>query len=183
MHPNLALHHAPPTLGLPWGPKGRRLLGDKFYCLWQGTSKMREGRPFLSCRGWKTASAGCAPAPLGDPPPGLHRPSGHYVGCHGCSNTPIVTKLSPKPILGAMEGFHEKSNFKKLSRATKQPIQRENGKVLTAKGPYGGADWGYLDLGPGTHGLHGLGGPNTRKKFFRTQVQIHTQRPQYAKKF
>ena len=29
---------------------------------------------------------------------------------------------------------------------------------------------------------HGLGGPYTRKKFFRTQVQIHTQRPQYAKK-
>ena len=30
---------------------------------------------------------------------------------------------------------------------------------------------------------HGLGGPYTRKKFFRTQVQIHAQRPQYAKKF
>ena len=30
---------------------------------------------------------------------------------------------------------------------------------------------------------HGLEGPYTRKKFFRTQVQIHTQRPQYTKKF
>ena len=30
---------------------------------------------------------------------------------------------------------------------------------------------------------HGLGGPYTRKKFFGTQVYIHTQRPQYAKKF
>ena len=29
---------------------------------------------------------------------------------------------------------------------------------------------------------HGLEGPYTRKKFFKTQVQIHTQRPQYAKK-
>ena len=25
--------------------------------------------PVLSCRGWKTASAGCAPAPLGATPP------------------------------------------------------------------------------------------------------------------
>ena len=46
----------------------------------------------------------------------------------------IVTKSSPKPILGATEGFHETSNFKKPSRATKQP----------------GGDWGYLELGPGT---------------------------------
>ena len=30
---------------------------------------------------------------------------------------------------------------------------------------------------------HGLGGPYTRKKFFRGQVQIHTYRPQYTKKF
>ena len=30
---------------------------------------------------------------------------------------------------------------------------------------------------------HGLGGPYTRKKFFKTQVQIHTHQPQYAKKF
>ena len=30
---------------------------------------------------------------------------------------------------------------------------------------------------------HGLGGPYTRKKYFRTQVQIHTQQPQYGKKF
>ena len=27
----------------------------KFYCLRQGTSKRGEGRPFLSCRGWKAA--------------------------------------------------------------------------------------------------------------------------------
>ena len=30
---------------------------------------------------------------------------------------------------------------------------------------------------------HGLGGPYTRKNFYRTQVRIHTQRPKYAKKF
>ena len=57
----------------------------------------------------------------------LDGPSGHYMGPHGCSSTRIVTKSSPKPILGATEGFHETSNFKKLSRTTKQPIQRENG--------------------------------------------------------
>ena len=42
---------------------------------------------------------------------------------------------------------------KKLSRATKQSIQCENGSVLTSKGPYGGgggASGGYLELGPGT---------------------------------
>ena len=75
------------------------------------------------------------------------------MGPHGCSSTRIVTKRSPKPILGATEGFHEKSNFKKLSRATQQPIPCENGKVLIGKGPYGGgggADWGYLELGPKT---------------------------------
>ena len=63
------------------------------------------------------------------------------MGPHGCSSTCIVTKSSPKPILGATEGFHETSNFKKkLSRATKQPIQRENG--LTGKGPHGGGGGG-----------------------------------------
>ena len=84
----------------------------------------------------------------------VHRPSGHYAGPHGCSSTRIVTKWS----LGATKGFHEKFNFKKLSRATKQLIQWENGSVLTGKGPYVGADWGYLELGPGTPamgwGLH-----------------------------
>ena len=29
---------------------------------------------------------------LGGPWPGLHGPSSHYVGPHGCSSTPIVTK-------------------------------------------------------------------------------------------
>ena len=52
----------------------------------------------------------------------------------------------------------KKSNFKKLSRATKQPTLRENDQVLTGNGPYGGGgatggtwswggDWGYLELG------------------------------------
>ena len=45
-------------------------------------------------------------------------------------------------------------------------------KPSLARGHMGGADWGYLELGPGT-----------LKKFYRTQVQIHTQWPQYAKKF
>ena len=50
------------------------------------------------------------------------------------------------------------------------------------RGHMGGAHWGYLELGPGIPG-HGLGGPYARKKFHRAQVQIHTQRPQYAKQF
>ena len=38
-----------------------------------------------------------------------------------------------------------------ISRAIKQPIQSENGYVLTGKGPYGGGgDWGYPELGPET---------------------------------
>ena len=57
--------------------------------------------------------------------------------------------------------------------------------VLTGKGPYGGGGGGQLGVpGVGTRDpRHGLGGPYTRKNFFGTQVQIHTQRPQYAKKF
>ena len=54
-------------------------------------------------------------------------------------------------------------------------------KVLT-KGPYGGGRLGVPGVGT-RDPRHGLGGPYTRKKFFRTQVKIHTQRPQYAKKF
>ena len=55
-------------------------------------------------------------------------------------------------------------------------------KSSLARGHMGGGGardtWSW-DLGP----RHGLGGPYTRKKFFTTQVQIHTQRPQYAKNF
>ena len=56
--------------------------------------------------------------------------------------------------------------------------------VLTGKGPYGG---GGGQLGVPRVGTqdprNGLGGPYTRKKVFKTQDQIHTQRPQYTKKF
>ena len=37
-------------------------------------------------------------------------PGIHYAGPHGCSRTRIVTNSAPKPISGATEGFHEKSN-------------------------------------------------------------------------
>ena len=56
---------------------------------------------------------------------GLHRPSGHHVGPHGCSSTRIVTKSSPKPIPGATEGFAKKANFGNLAGVTKQPTQRQ----------------------------------------------------------
>ena len=54
-------------------------------------------------------------------------------------------------------------------------------KSSLARGHMGGPNWGCLELGPETPARHGLGGPYTRKKFFRTQVQIHTQRPQIRK--
>ena len=44
----------------------------------------------------------------------------------------------------------------------------------------GGVEWGYPDWGPATHWL---GGPYTRKTFFKTKVQMRTQRRRYAKKF
>ena len=52
---------------------------------------------------------------------GLYGPSGHCVGPHGCSSTRIVTKLVPKLIPGATEGFPKKSNFGNLAGVTKQP--------------------------------------------------------------
>ena len=59
----------------------------------------------------------------------------------------------------------------------------ENGEVLTGKGPYGGGGGRLGVPGVGTRDpRHGLGGPYTRKRFFGTQAQIQTQRPQYAKK-
>ena len=39
-------------------------------------------------------------------------------------------------------------------------------KSSPARGHMGGADWGYLELGPGDP-RHGLGGPYTRKKIPR----------------
>ena len=45
----------------------------------------------------------------------------------------------------------------------------------------GESDWGYLELGPGTPAM-GTGFHIQDEKFFRTQIKIHTQRPQYAKK-
>ena len=69
------------------------------------------------------------------------------------------------------------NDFKKLSRATKQPIRHESTSL--ARGHMGGGrlggTWSW-DPGP----RHGLGGPKTRKRVFRTQVQIHTQQPQHA---
>ena len=184
---------------------------------------------------------------LGGPWLGLDGPSGHYVGPHGCSSTRTVTKSSPKPIPGAIEGFRKKANFGNLAGVTKQPTQRQ------FEGFWGGHGSGYMGLAatmrvpmgaqvpvlslhhhpnpsqgrqkgfrkspileilqvslnslssvkttksslarahrggqPGVPGVrtrdprHGLGGPCTRKKLPRTWVQIHTQHPEYAKKF
>ena len=61
---------------------------------------------------------------LGGPWLGLHGLSGHYVGPHGCSNSRIVTKSSPKPNPGAAEGFRKNSNFDNFSGVTKQATQQ-----------------------------------------------------------
>ena len=53
--------------------------------------------------------------------------------------------------------------------------------VLNGKGPIGGGGGLWVPGFPGSDPQ--LGGPYTRKKFFRTQVQIHIQRPQHTKKF
>ena len=153
---------------------------------------------------------------LGGPWFGLYGLGGHYVGSHGCSSTRIVTKSSPKPIIGATGGFPKKSNFGNLASVTKQPTQQQfwgfwgghgsgymglaattwvpmgaqvpvlslnhhpnpsqgrqkgfrkrqiseilqvslnslsgvkTAKSSPARGHMGGADWGYLELGPGT---------------------------------
>ena len=56
----------------------------------------------------------------------------------------------PNPSWVQPNGFMKNGIFKKLSRATKQPIQCENNKSSLARGHMGGGDWGYLELGPGT---------------------------------
>ena len=77
---------------------------------------------------------------LGGPWLGLHGPSGHYVGTHGCSSTRIVTKSSPKPIPGATEGFRKKANFGNLAGVTKQSTQRQ------FRGFWGAHGSGYMGL-------------------------------------
>ena len=112
---------------------------------------------------------------------GRYGPSGHYVGPHGC---PYCHQMVNQALPRGNGRFDEKPNFNKLSRATKQPIQCENGQVLTSKGPYGGGGGGSGVPRVGTREpRHRLEGPDTRKKFIGTQVQLRTQRPQYTKKF
>ena len=62
----------------------------------------------------------------------------------------IVTKSSPKPILGATEGFHETSNFKNLHVPLNSLSALKTAKSSLARGHIGGGDSGYLELGPGT---------------------------------
>ena len=50
----------------------------------------------------------------------------------------------PVPVLGLATSLP--GDF----QVPKPSTQHENGQVLTGNGPYGGADWGYTELGPGT---------------------------------
>ena len=89
---------------------------------------------------------------LGSPWLGLYGLGGHYVGPHGCSSTRIVTKSSPKPILGATAGFQKKANFGNLAGVTKQPTQRQISGLL------GGPWLGLYRLGSHCVGPHGCSG-------------------------
>ena len=72
---------------------------------------------------------------------GLDGPNGHYVGPHGCSITRIVTKSSPKPILGATDRFRKKANFGNLAGGvTKHPTKRQ------FRGFWAGHGSGYMGL-------------------------------------
>ena len=53
---------------------------------------------------------------FGGPWPGLHGPSGHYMGPDGCSSTRNVTKWSSKPIQKATEGAWGKSLFESKAK-------------------------------------------------------------------
>ena len=90
----------------------------------------------------------------------------------------------PNPFKGQRKGLMKNRIFKKISRGTERPIECENVSPHWQGDIWGGGG-GRLGLpGVGTRDpRHGLGGSYTRKKFFSTQVQIHTQRPQYATKF
>ena len=46
----------------------------------------------------------CARTPMAH-----HQQRGHYMGPHGCANTCIVTKCSPKPISEVTQGFPKNS--------------------------------------------------------------------------
>ena len=59
-----------------------------------------------------------------------------------------VPVLSPNdPIPGAAEGFGKRTDFQNFSADT---CQLENGSVLNAKHPNGGADRRYPEFRPGT---------------------------------
>ena len=87
----------------------------------------------------------------------------------------------PNPSQGRQKGFR-KSRILEILQVSLNSLSGMKTAVLTGKGPYGGGRLGVPGVGTWDP-RHGLGGPYTRRKFFRTQVQIHTQRPQYAKKF
>ena len=62
----------------------------KFYCLWQRTSKRENDRILLNFQVPLNTRTNSNFGAFGGP--GLHGPSGHYVGPQGCPSTRIVTK-------------------------------------------------------------------------------------------
>ena len=88
----------------------------------------------------------------------------------------------PNPSQGQRKGFMKNPISKNFHVPLNSQSSVKTAKSSLARGHKGGKRLGVPGVGT-RDPSHGLGGPYTRKKFFRTQVQIHTQRPQYAKKF
>ena len=85
----------------------------------------------------------------------------------------------PNPSQGRQKGFRSSGFWKKFSGATEQPTSVKNGASPHWQGPIGGG--GYPEFGPRTPPW--VRGSIYEKKVVRTQVQIDTQQPQYAKNF
>ena len=83
-------------------------------------------------------------------PPILEVICGAYL-LQGARTTPPPPRAKHFP---PTQGFKEKLNLK-ISHVPKQPYQRENGQVLTGKGPCGGADREFGPTPTSGHGIHG----------------------------
>ena len=82
---------------------------------------------------------------LGDPWPGLHRPSSHCVGAIGCSSTCIVTKSSPTLIPRGVTRFLEKVEFSKIFSRSMPTLKQQSPH---RQGPIGEGVTSSLDLRP-----------------------------------
>ena len=109
----------------------------------------------------------------------FHRQSGRH--CRATQGDQGNFK-QPEPPLAVGILF---SGLVAMARAIQAPTPRLGYRPRVSlgvgNGGGGGGNWGYPELGPGTPPW--VRGSIYKKKVSRTQVQIHTQRPQYTKNF